>query len=457
MADLGKIFNSDDSICAIATGSTTSAISVIRISGSKTFEAIDHIFEAKKTLKSIADLSGYTQSFGTIRKGDQIIDEVIISVYHSPKSYTGEDSAEISCHGSPYIRKAILELLQENGVRLAEPGEFTMRAYTNGKLDLTQAEAVGDLIDSVSEGQHKLAMSQLKGNYSSKIGSLRHSLLNFASLIELELDFAEEEVEFANRTQFIELLSTIKQEIIKLIDSFRLGKVIKSGIPVAIIGKPNVGKSTLLNVLLEEDRAIVSDIPGTTRDIIEDTINIKGYLFRFIDTAGIRESHDVIEKIGIKKTFDKIGEASIILYLFEGEPELEITDLLKDIPDGKKVIMIKNKIDLTNWENQGNLDIIGISAKKGIGIHDLEAQLLSWVESFNISDNSVVVNARHIGALNMTLDSIKNIEFGFESGIPTDLVAIDVREALFHLGSITGEITTDELLGNIFGKFCIGK
>lgn len=457
MADLGKIFNSDDSICAIATGSTTSAISVIRISGSKTFEAIDKIFTAKKVMKSIANLSGYTQSFGTIKKGDQIIDDVIISIYHSPKSYTGEDAAEISCHGSPFIRKTILELLQENGIRLAEPGEFTMRAYSNGKLDLTQAEAVGDLIDSLSEGQHKMAMNQLKGNYSNKISLLRQNLLNFASLIELELDFAEEEVEFANRGQFIELLSSIKQEIIKLIDSFRLGKVIKSGIPVAIIGKPNVGKSTLLNVLLEEDRAIVSDIPGTTRDIIEDTINIKGYLFRFIDTAGIRESTDIIENIGIKKTLEKIGEASIILYLFEKEPETEIIDLLKDMPDGKKVILVKNKIDLTFWENQGSLNIIGISAKTGLGIRELETQLLSWVESFNIADNTIVVNARHIGALNMTVDSIKNIELGFESGIPTDLIAIDVREALFHLGSITGEITTDELLGNIFGKFCIGK
>jgi len=361
-----------------------------------------------------------------------------------------------------------LELLVENGAKMAEPGEFSMRAFLNGKLDLAQAEAVADLIASNSKSAHQTAIKQLKGQFSDKLKTLRQQLLDFASLIELELDFAEEDVEFADRSKFIALVTEIKSEVERLIHSFKIGNVLKTGIPVAIVGKPNVGKSTLLNALLQEDKAIVSDIAGTTRDIIEDVINIDGVLFRFIDTAGIRTSADKIEAMGIERTFKKIEEANIVFLLCDAE-ELENIDILKKQiteinssinQEEQKLIVIINKVDKAppsfNFDNIGN-SIISISAKNGNNIDKLEQELTNYIKEFNIEDQSIVTNVRHLEALKNTNQTLENILQAYENEIPTDLIAIDVRDCLYHLGSITGQIETDELLGNIFGKFCIGK
>jgi len=458
-----------DTICAPATASGSGAIAVIRVSGSQSFEIVDQIFTAYDGLESLTEAKGYTIHFGKITQDQKLLDEVLVSVFKNPKSYTGEDSLEISCHGSTYIQQQILELLREKGCRYADAGEFTMRAFFNGKFDLAQAEAVADLIASNSSSSHQIAMQQMRGGFSHKIKELRQELLDFASLIELELDFSEEDVEFADRGKFYELLERISTEVKQLIESFKLGNVMKHGIPVAIIGKPNVGKSTLLNRILKEEKAIVSDIPGTTRDAIEDTIIIDGIAFRFIDTAGLRHATDKIESIGIERTYEKIKQSQIILYvcdLTQANPE-ELSEQLDDFKDhiedkNKQFIIIGNKTDELNelpshFTKYVDLETIFISAKRNENIHLITDSLTKSVKNLKLTDNAIVSNARHLDILNKVAESIDLIEEAFQNDIPTDLIAIDVHQALHYLGEITGQVTNDELLGNIFGRFCIGK
>ena len=448
-------FNPEDTICAITTGGGMSAIAAIRISGAKAITITNSIFS-----KDIRDAKSHTIHFGTILDNTDVVDEVLISIFKGEKSFTGEESVEISCHGSVYIQNKIIQLLIGKGCRTASAGEFTMRAFKNGKLDLSQAESVADLIASESEAAHQTALRQLRGGFSSKLQNLRTKLIDFASLIELELDFSEEDVEFADRKQFEDLLEEIKVELEKLIESFKLGNVIKNGIPVAILGAPNVGKSTLLNCLLNEEKAIVSDIAGTTRDAIEDELNIKGFKFRFIDTAGIRETNDTIENLGIKKTMEKAAIAHVVLFLIDANSnisnQLEDLNKVKDkIKD--KLLIVVNKIDLNAVKEDLNHAIF-ISAKNNEGIETLKERLLTFVNTKELSNNeTIVTNLRHYEELQLTLHEINTIINGLHKGISGDFLAINIRQALFHLGSITGEVTTDTLLGNIFGKFCIGK
>ncbi len=450
-----KYFNPEDTICAITTGGGMSAIAVIRISGNNAINSTNSIFS-----KDIRDAKSHTIHFGTILDNTDVVDEVLISIFKGEKSFTGEESVEISCHGSVYIQNKIIQLLIGKGCRTASAGEFTMRAFKNGKLDLSQAESVADLIASESEAAHQTALRQLRGGFSSKLQNLRTKLIDFASLIELELDFSEEDVEFADRKQFEDLLEEIKVELEKLIESFKLGNVIKNGIPVAILGAPNVGKSTLLNCLLNEEKAIVSDIAGTTRDAIEDELNIKGFKFRFIDTAGIRETNDTIENLGIKKTMEKAAIAHVVLFLIDANSNInnqlaelnKVKDKLKD-----KLLVVVNKIDLNTVKEDLNHAIF-ISAKNNEGIETLKERLLTFVNTKELSNNeTIVTNLRHYEELQLTLHEINTIINGLHKGISGDFLAINIRQALFHLGSITGEVTTDTLLGNIFGKFCIGK
>jgi tRNA modification GTPase len=464
-----KNLSNTNTICALATASGTAAIAVIRLSGPQSFEITDSLFKAAKKGVKIKDSEAYSIHFGKIYEKDTLIDEVLVSVFRAPHSYTGEDSIEISCHGSSYIQQKLINLLIKKGARMAEAGEYTLRAFFNGKFDLSQAEAVADLIASNSSASHSLALEQMRGGFSSKIKALRKELVDLASLIELELDFSEEDVEFADRKHFTSLLSEIAQEVQKLIDSFALGNVIKHGIPVAIIGKPNAGKSTLLNRILQEEKAIVSDIPGTTRDSIEDTINIEGFSFRFIDTAGLRSSSDTIENLGIERTYEKIRQSKVILYVCDmtkstaSELEATLEDFKEHIEDkNKRFILIGNKIDelieMPRFFNKYvDLETIFISAKRNENINLIMDSLVDSVKDLDLSDNSIVSNARHLGSLNKVAESIQTISEGFENQLPTDLIAIDIRTALHYLGEITGEVTTDELLGNIFGKFCIGK
>lgn len=459
----------NDTICAIATPAGSGAIALIRLSGSESFKIIDSVFKAAKNGASIQKAEAYTIHFGKIYDKDVLLDEVLVSVFKSPHSYTGEDSIEISCHGSTFIQQKMIELLLKRGARMAEAGEFTMRAFFNGKFDLSQAEAVADLIASNSTASHNLALEQMRGGFSSKIKALRQELLDLASLIELELDFSEEDVEFADRTRFLELLTEISKEIKQLIESFALGNVIKHGIPVAIIGRPNAGKSTLLNRILQEEKAIVSDIPGTTRDSIEDTISIEGFAFRFIDTAGLRSSTDKIENLGIERTYEKIRQSKIILYvcdITQSTPDdlrTTLEDFKEHIEDeNKRFILIGNKIDelmeMPPYFNQYvDLETIFVSAKRNENINLIMDSLVASVKDLEFGDNTIVSNARHLGALNKVAEAIQTIENGFHEGLPTDLIAIDIRTALHYLGEITGEVTNNELLGNIFGKFCIGK
>jgi len=448
-------FNPEDTICAITTGGGMSAIAVIRISGDKAIEITNSVFS-----KNITSAITHSIHFGTINKDNFILDEVLVSIFKDTKSFTGEESVEISCHGSVYIQNKIVQLLIEKGCRTATAGEFTMRAFKNGKLDLSQAESVADLIESESAAAHKTAMHQLRGGFSNQLQGLRTQLIDFASLIELELDFAEEDVEFADRTKFLELLSEIQKTLSKLIKSFSLGNVIKNGIPVAILGSPNVGKSTLLNCLLNEDKAIVSDIAGTTRDAIEDTLIIGGFNFRFIDTAGIRNTKDTIENLGIKKSLDKANQSKIILFLLDTTQN--ISDQIKELEKVKKqhsekILIVQNKTDVSETSLEMK-NVISISAKSGRGIDHLKRELLSFVNTYSISDNeSIVTNLRHFEELQHTLNEIEEVINGMEIGISGDFLSVNIRQALFHLGSITGEVTTDTLLGNIFGKFCIGK
>lgn len=459
----------DDTICALATPSGSGAIAVIRLSGPQTYEIMDKIFRpAGKT--PLSEAKTHTLRYGNILKDDdEVLDEVLVSIFRKPHSYTGEDAVEISCHGSTYIQQKLLELLMQKGARLAQPGEFTMRAFANGKMDLSQAEAVNDLISAHSKTSHELALNQMRGGYSSRIKDLREKLLNFASLIELELDFSEEDVEFANRDELMDLLTKLKKEITELIQSFSVGNVIKQGIPVTIIGETNVGKSTLLNALLNEEKAIVSEVPGTTRDVVEDSIIINGITFRFIDTAGLRETTNKVETIGIERTYEKINQARVVLYMFDISRTSceQVQERLKDFEErisdnNKKFIIIGNKTDQLektphSFQKMVELDCVFVSAKRKENIKLVVDHLLKAVDTDRLEDSTVVSNARHYDELTKAMEAVESIEKGFEQGIPSDLISIDIRTALHHLGEITGEVTTEEILGNIFANFCIGK
>ena len=446
----------EDTICALATGGGLSAIAVIRLSGKEAVKITNTVFS-----QDIIDAKSHTIHFGTISENNKIIDEVLVSVFKGNKSYTGEETIEISCHGSTFIKNKLLQLFITSGCRMATAGEFTMRAFKNGKLDLSQAESVADLIASETEASHQTALKQLRGGFSNKLKNLRTKLIDFASLIELELDFSEEDVEFADRKQFEGLLELIRAELKELIESFKLGNVIKNGIPVAILGAPNAGKSTLLNTLLNEEKAIVSDIAGTTRDAIEDELNIEGFKFRFIDTAGLRDTNDAIEKLGIRKSIEKAQTANIILFLIDANTN--ISNQIKELSKVKgnteeKLLIVVNKIDLNPGIKKDFKDALFISAKKNEGIEILKTKLLEFVNTEQLSNNSTIVtNLRHYEELQLTLHEINTIIEGLRNGLTGDFMAINIRQALFHLGSITGEVTTDDLLGNIFGKFCIGK
>ncbi|MBP7497056.1 MAG: tRNA uridine-5-carboxymethylaminomethyl(34) synthesis GTPase MnmE [Bacteroidales bacterium] len=457
-------------IVAIATAPGQSAIAVIRLSGADAFKIISKIFVAAGKDKSIESMTTHSLHYGSIADKENTIDNVLISIFRTPHSYTGEDLIEISCHGSVFIQQKILELLIDNGACLAKPGEFTMRAFLNKKMDLAQAEAVADLIASSNRASHKLAILQMRGGFSAKIKELRKQLLDFASLIELEMDFSEEDVEFANRTELKSFIINIKEEICKLVDSFKLGNVIKYGIPVAIIGKPNVGKSTLLNALLNEEKAIVSEIPGTTRDAIEDTIIIEGLAFRFIDTAGLRNSNDKIETFGIEKTYQKIEQAKIILFVFD-ITQTKVDDVLKEIQElktktdlsAKIIIVVANKTDELivtprSFSKLIDMETIFISAKRRENINLISESLLNSVKRDILKQDELIIsNARHYEALTKANVAVDNILSAIESGKTNDLIASDMHTALHYLGEITGEISSAEILNNIFNNFCIGK
>ena len=465
-----------ETIVALASPSGAGAIAVIRLSGMEALTIAEQVFQSVSG-KLISNQKTHTIHLGHIVDDGKVFDQVLLSIFKNPHSYTGEDVVEISCHGSTYIQQQIIQLLLRKGCRMAQAGEFTLRAFLNGKLDLSQAEAVADLISSDNEASHQIAMQQMRGGFSNEIAKLREELLNFASLIELELDFAEEDVEFADRTQFNELLTRIEFVLKRLIDSFAVGNVIKNGIPVAIVGEPNVGKSTLLNALLNEERAIVSEIAGTTRDTIEDELVIGGIGFRFIDTAGIRETKDVVESIGIKKTFEKIEQAQVVLLLVDGSRlsvdslksvKIEIEKIRNQFPL-KPILIIIIKKDLISSEliatinqqlttDNQQLTTLYISAKQKSGIDELKNQLLSFVNTGALRNNeTIVTNTRHYDSLLKALEEIQKVKFGLQTNLSSDLMAIDIKQALYYFGEITGEVTNDELLGNIFANFCIGK
>ncbi len=463
-------------ICALATPQGQGAIAVIRLSGEDTPEIVGKIFVPAGGKAPLP----YKMQFGAIKDGERLIDECLVVTFKGPHSYTGENSAEIYCHGSQYILQEIINLLLANGVKMAEPGEFSKRAFLNGKLDLAQAEAVADLISSETEAAHKIAMQQMKGGFSAELKQMREDLLNLVSLMELELDFSEEEVEFADRKQLAELLGKVSSKVTQLIESFTLGNVIKNGVPVAIVGATNTGKSTLLNTLVGEERAIVSNIHGTTRDVIEDTMNLGGITFRFIDTAGIRETKETIEIIGIERTYQKLKSATVVILVLDASrPENfkhSLVNLTDKISSRQQLIIVLNKIDETSEVGvEAQIDkikdicvehslspiaVVPISAKKGENIDDLQEVLVSSQNSWKSSvatGGTLVSNIRHYQALMDAQIALDRVEDGLNSGLATDLVAQDIREALYHLGSIVGEINTEEILGNIFGRFCIGK
>jgi len=443
-------------ICALATA-PGGAIGIIRISGPRTLEILSRVFS-----KNLANADGNTIHYGHIKDGEAVVDEVLVSVFREPYSYTGEESAEISCHGSRYILNKVLALLIENGCRQANPGEFTQRAYLNGKMDLSQAEAVADLIASTNQATHQIAMSQLRGHFSSQLAQLREQLLKLTSLLELELDFSDhEDLEFADRSELLVLTKTINNHITHLAQSFETGQAIKRGIPVAIVGKTNVGKSTLLNALLKDDRAIVSDIHGTTRDTIEDTIDIKGITFRFIDTAGIRQTTDTIEQIGIDRTYAAIEKARIVLWLIDKEPLSEDINEVTQRAENKKLIVVKNKIDKeeNNSYDLLNLPFVAISAKFGTGMEKLERAIYEASDIPTLTENDIIVtNARHYDALVRAHEHIQRVIDGLQMQLSGDLLSEDLRQALDTLAEITGgQITPNEVLGNIFKNFCVGK
>lgn len=460
---------SNDTIVALATPSGAGAIAVIRISGKEAITIASSVFQSISG-KDITKQRTHTLHLGHIIDDNKVLDQVLLSLFKGTNSYTGENTVEISCHGSTYIQQQIIQLLLRKGCRMAQAGEFTLRSFLNGKMDLSQAEAVADLIASDNEASHQIAIQQMRGGFSNEIAKLREELLNFASLIELELDFAEEDVEFADRTAFHELINRIEFVLKRLIDSFAVGNVIKNGIPVAIVGEPNVGKSTLLNALLNEERAIVSDIAGTTRDTIEDELVIEGIGFRFIDTAGIRETKDVVESIGIKKTFEKMEQAQVVVYLFDSSEyknlgtqlQTEIQKIKNQFPL-KPLVIIGNKADKLSAIEVTELktlipEILLISAKEKLGVEDLKKQLLSFVNTGALRNNeTIVTNTRHYDSLLKALEEIQKVKWGLQNNLSSDLMAIDIRQALYYFGEITGQVTNDELLGNIFANFCIGK
>ncbi len=459
-------------ICAISTAPGNGAIAIVRLSGTDALTICDKVFIAASS-KKISEQKANTVHFGTIKDSDDIIDEVLVTIFKAPHSYTGENSIEIACHGAPFIQYRILQVLLKNGARSANPGEYTQRAFLNGKMDLSQAEAVADLIASSSAAAHKVALQQMRGGFSDEIANLRGRLLHFISMIELELDFGEEDVEFADRTQLQALVNEIKTIINKLVNSFELGNAIKNGVPVAIVGNTNVGKSTLLNALLKEDRAIVSEIEGTTRDVIEDTINLGGVMFRFIDTAGIRTTLDKIENMGIERTFQKMRQAQIVMLLIDANRSVDIlNESIAKVNDNidrdqQKLIVCMNKVDLCDDTKALAKQLVGlnegdklmfISAKEQTNTDELATELLKVVNMDTLNEQDVIVtNARHFEALNSALGSIVRVNDGLTNQIPTDFLAQDIRECLHFLGEITGDISSDEILGNIFKSFCIGK
>ncbi len=453
-----------NTICAIATPAGLGATAMIRISGPEAFGIAGMLFSEKSNFAGLGpNRAKFASLYDFSNEKRELIDQVVVTKFTTPHSFTGEDVVEISCHGSVYIQQKIIELLIKNGCRIAAPGEFTQRAFLNGKLDLPQAEAIADLIEAQSETAHHAAMRQLQGELSGKMAVLREELLQMASLLELELDFSEEEVEFADRTTLLNLLGLIKVEVNNLLQSYKWGTMLKNGIPVAIVGEPNVGKSTLLNAILQQERAIVSDIPGTTRDTIEDTFTLNGTLFRFIDTAGIRESGDTIERIGIERAFDTIRKAAIILWITDArkskqETESELNKITNSIKsDDKKIILLRNKSDLVSNPSECIDNAIYISAKKGENLNSVLNEIDSFVKENHIQDIILLTSERHQALLNGILASIERTENGLKRQLPTDLVAEDVRMALHNLGELTGTISSDDILNNIFGKFCIGK
>ena len=458
-----------DTIIALATASGAGAIAVLRVSGPEALTISNILFKSIHD-KDLLNQPTHTVHLGHIVDGDRILDEVLVSIFKNPQSYTGEDVVEISCHGSSYIQQEILQLFIRKGCRAAEAGEFTLRAFLNGKMDLSQAEAVADLIASDSAAAHQIALQQMRGGFSSEIKNLREELLNFASLIELELDFSEEDVAFADRKQFEDLLHRIVNVLKYLMDSFATGNVIKNGVPISIVGAPNVGKSTLLNALLNEDKAIVSNIAGTTRDAIEDELIIDGIKFRFIDTAGIRQTDDTVESIGIEKTFAKMAQSQVIIQLLDASiiSKANTADVLSSVAKTKaqypekETLVVLNKMDLADKtlvsKIFSELNPICMSAKTGEGVELLKTKLLDLVQTGQLLNNdTIITNARHYDALRLALENIQNVQEGLQTGLSGDLLAIDIREALYHFGRITGEISTDDLLGNIFANFCIGK
>jgi len=455
---------SKETIIALATPNGLGAISVIRISGKDAIITTEKLFKSKKK-KFLSKQKTHTVHLGHILKNGHELDEVLITLFKGPHSYTGEDTVEISCHGSTYIQQEIIDLFIDHGVRVANPGEFTLRAFINGKMDLNQAEAVADLIASENEGSHKLAMQQMKSGFSNDLKNLRSELLHFTSMIELELDFSEEDVEFAERGEFKKLVTKIQSELKTLINSFQSGNVLKNGISVAIAGKPNAGKSSLLNTLLNEDKAIVSDIPGTTRDSIEDSIIIDGIKFRFTDTAGLRETKDEVESKGIEKTKEKISNAKILLYLFDIN-DITINEIKSSLKTFERedlsIILVRNKIDLKNKNKSilkelTNRELIEISATDSKSVTKLKKRLVNEVDILNPYTDVIISNSRHYEALKKALKAIEEVNKGLKNNISGDLLSVDIRRSIEHLGEITGEITNDDVLGNIFANFCIGK
>lgn len=440
-------------IAAISTPAGVGGISVIRVSGPNAFSVVGH----HVTLPGVEG-AHHSVGYSVFRQASKVIDEVVVTCFKGPHSFTGEDTVEVACHGSLYVQQAVLGALLESGARLAEPGEFTRRAFVNGKLDLSQAEAVADLIDSTNAANHALAISQLRGGYAKRLKVLRDQFVELASLLELELDFSEEDVEFADRTQLLNLLDRVESECRRLCDSFALGNAIKNGVPVAIVGRPNVGKSTLLNALVGEERAIVSDIAGTTRDTVEDTMLLDGVTYRFIDTAGIRQSDDTIETLGIERSFQAVEKAQVVLYLTDNATTLsnEIAELGTHVDLGEKhVLGIVNKIDLEDAASAE--DVLRISAKTGLGLDVLQSRLTQLYGQQQVANEPILSNLRHYEALRHVIDSVGLVRQGLNGGVPADLVVIDLREALHYLGTITGQVSSDEVLGSIFSRFCIGK
>jgi len=454
----------NDTIAALATAAGMGAIAVLRLSGPNAFTIADRLFHSPSG-KKLAEQNPNTVHFGRLMEGDRMVDEVVATLFRAPHSYTGEDVVEISCHGSVWIQRKVLNLLLLSGARMAEPGEFTKRAFLNGKMDLSQAEAVGDLIASENEASASVALLQMRGGFAMELGRLRTALIDFAALIELELDFAEEDVAFADRPALVRLLDETAGVLSRLSDSFAVGNVIKNGVPVAIVGAPNAGKSTLLNALLNEERAIVSDIAGTTRDTIEDTMHLGGFTFRFIDTAGLRQTEDTIERIGIQRAMDKVAEASIVLYLFDStSPDADTQsrfEELKALCAGKPLWVLANKCDHYNAERPDWADerFLSLSARSGRGLAELKNALLSTIETSAMANNQVVVtNARHFHSLTRASEAIARVREGVVCGLSGELLALDIRESLRHIGAITGEIELDrDVLGSVFSNFCIGK